>query len=326
MAFEEALSRLEAVLAQVDELEDEARQVTFELLDGVDTIHRFALRRLAEALGEGHVGRLTEADPAVAWLFEAYGIGIDEPAAADAALDQVRPYIESHGGSVEVLEARDGVVRLRMSGACAGCTASAVTLQDSIEEALREHMPGFLRVEAEEDEAEPHPPPVGFVPIELGAKPEPGAAPAAGGHGHGHGHGPGAVDGDGTFWKALDASPPGDRFRLVRDELGHWVQAEDDARRQLAARWNAGLAARPATAEDLAESFLATVVEVPPANMSAVLRSTVEALGDLPDDERERLVAFYSRALAHFPVPQMARLRHVLGSITAEAGLPELAW
>ena len=169
--LEELVARLEGLLTKVDGLDDDARQVAYELLDGVDTLHRTALQRLAAALGDEAVKSLRAADPAVEWLFEAYGVGSDELAMADAALDTVRPYIHSHGGQVEVLNAEDGVVRLRMSGACSGCTASAQTLQISIDEALREHLPGFLRTEVEEDHAEQHPPPVGPVPVQLRSRP-----------------------------------------------------------------------------------------------------------------------------------------------------------
>ncbi|MGH9283536.1 MAG: NifU family protein [Acidimicrobiales bacterium] len=165
--FDELVDRLEELLSGIEGLDEEPRRLAFELLDGVDTIHRFALRRLADQLGADAVVGLRAADPAVSWLFDVYGIGIDEVAMADAALEHVRPYIHSHGGQVEVLGADGGVVQLRMSGTCSGCTASAVTLQTSIDEALREHMPGFLRTEVEEDTAEPHPPPMGPVPIEL---------------------------------------------------------------------------------------------------------------------------------------------------------------
>jgi Fe-S cluster biogenesis protein NfuA len=170
-SFDELLNRLEVLVSDVEGLDGEPRQLAFELLDGVDTIHRFALHRLADRLGADAVAELREADPAVSWLFDVYGVGIDERAMADAALDQVRPYIHSHGGQVEVLDANDGVVQLRMSGACSGCTASAVTLQTSIDEALREHMPGFLRTEVEEDTAPRHPPPAGPVSIQLKPRP-----------------------------------------------------------------------------------------------------------------------------------------------------------
>lgn len=165
--LDDLLARMESLLTEVDGLDEEARTVAFELLDGVDTLHRTAIHRLAEAMGDEQVGVLRAADPMVEWLFEAYGVGVDEAAMAEAALDTVRPYIHSHGGQVEMLSAEDGVVRLRMSGACSGCTASAQTLQHSIDEALREHLPGFLRTEVEEDNAAPHPPPVGPVPVQL---------------------------------------------------------------------------------------------------------------------------------------------------------------
>jgi Fe-S cluster biogenesis protein NfuA len=52
---------------------------------------------------------------------------------------------------VELLGVDSGVVRLRLSGACSGCTASAQTLRDGVQEALREGFPGFGRMEVEED-------------------------------------------------------------------------------------------------------------------------------------------------------------------------------
>jgi Fe-S cluster biogenesis protein NfuA len=117
------------------------------------------LARLGDLLGPVDVERLASADPAVAWLVDAYSVGLDERAAAEAALAPVRPYIHSHGGEVEVLEAAGGVVRVRLSGACSGCTASSVTLTRGIEEALRENLPGFLALDAEQDTAPAHPPP-----------------------------------------------------------------------------------------------------------------------------------------------------------------------
>jgi Fe-S cluster biogenesis protein NfuA/nitrite reductase/ring-hydroxylating ferredoxin subunit len=73
----------------------------------------------------------------------------------EEALDSVRPYVESHGGKVELLSVDDGVVTVRMSGACSGCAASAMTLRRGIEQALREHYPGFREVVAGEGDGEP---------------------------------------------------------------------------------------------------------------------------------------------------------------------------
>jgi Fe-S cluster biogenesis protein NfuA len=164
------LDRLEALLAGIDELDEPVRAMVFELLDGIDALHRMALQSLGDASDDGTLQRLRASHPAIAWLFDAYAVGVDEQAAADAALEQVRPYIHSHGGEVEVLDAAGGIVRLRMSGTCSGCTAADVTVTESIEQALREHWPGFVALEVEPDDAAPHPPPTTSL-VQIGSRP-----------------------------------------------------------------------------------------------------------------------------------------------------------
>ena len=157
--LEEVLNRLEGLLAEIDQLDEEVRRPVLELLDGLDALHRTALERLPEALGAEGVERLRGEDPALAWLLDTYGIGADERAAAERALDSVRPYIHSHGGEVELLDASGGVVHVRLAGACSGCAASAITLREGVEAALREGVPGFQRLEVAPDEGPAHPPP-----------------------------------------------------------------------------------------------------------------------------------------------------------------------
>jgi Fe-S cluster biogenesis protein NfuA len=159
------LGRLEALLAELEESDSLPRADVFELLDGVDALHRLALSSLGAALGSEAVEQLRSADPVIGWLFEAYGVGVDDHAVASAAVESIRPYIQSHGGSVEVLGVERGVVRLRMSGACSGCTSAAVTLHEGIEEALREGFPGYAGMEVEEDSAASHPPPAPLLQI-----------------------------------------------------------------------------------------------------------------------------------------------------------------
>ncbi|MBA2573431.1 MAG: NifU family protein [Nocardioidaceae bacterium] len=152
------LDRLEEILGEVEDLDESVRDTVFELLDGVDALHRLAITRLSEVVGD--VEPLRRADPAVAWLLEAYGVGVDDSAAASAALDQIRPYLHEHGGEVEVLSVEHGVVRVQLTGACSGCTAAAVTLRDGVEEALREGLPGFVAMDVAPDGGAPaHPPP-----------------------------------------------------------------------------------------------------------------------------------------------------------------------
>lgn len=153
------LDRLEELLSAVEELDAGVRDCLFELLDGVDAVHRLAITRLADALGQD-LRRLRQEDAAIDWLFEAYGVGVDDVQAASSALEQVRPYLHEHGGEVEVLSVQHGVVRVHLLGACSGCTSAAQTLRHGVEEALRENLPGFVSMEVEpDDEAAPHPPP-----------------------------------------------------------------------------------------------------------------------------------------------------------------------
>jgi Fe-S cluster biogenesis protein NfuA len=158
------LDRVEELLAEVDTWDDGRRAVVLELLDGVDALHRAAVTRLGEALGD-RVPALAEAHPAVAWLFEAYGVGGDPRVAAQAALEPLQPYLDSHGGVVEVVDVVDGVVTLRLAGSCAGCSGSAATLRDGVEQALRSGLPGFAGLRVEEEAAAPYPPPQPLLQI-----------------------------------------------------------------------------------------------------------------------------------------------------------------
>lgn len=153
------LDRLEELLGDVEGFDDELRERVFELLDGVDAVHRLAITRLADQLGPG-LAAVRRADAAVDWLFEAYGVGVDDVEAASAALEAVRPYLHEHGGEVEVLGVEHGVVRVRLLGACSGCTSAAETLRHGVEEALREGLTGFVAMDvAPDDGAAAHPPP-----------------------------------------------------------------------------------------------------------------------------------------------------------------------
>jgi Fe-S cluster biogenesis protein NfuA/nitrite reductase/ring-hydroxylating ferredoxin subunit len=146
MDFDKAVAELEAL---VETLEREGDERALLLLQLVDAIHRPALERIAA----GDID-----DPIAQALLQMYDLAApDDEVLVEEALDEVRPYIHSHGGQVELLGVSAGVVELRMSGSCAGCAASAMTLKRGIEEALRKHYPGFKEVVAEEVDGAPGP-------------------------------------------------------------------------------------------------------------------------------------------------------------------------
>lgn len=138
-----------------------------ELVDWLDVFHREGLGRLTEMIRHWRGELFLEQaalDPVVGELLTTYSLGVDvDEAVAERviqlALDDVRPYIHSHGGEIEVVAVDDGVVRLRMHGSCNGCTAADQTVAQQIEMSLRDHWIDFRRVELEEPTAEPHPPP-----------------------------------------------------------------------------------------------------------------------------------------------------------------------
>lgn len=61
-------------------------------------------------------------------------------------IEKVRPYLNNDGGDIEFLKFEDGVVYVRMLGACEGCSAIDETLKDGIEALLLEYVPGVVEV------------------------------------------------------------------------------------------------------------------------------------------------------------------------------------
>lgn len=61
-------------------------------------------------------------------------------------ITKVRPYLQRDGGDIEVLNVEDGIVYVKMLGACDGCMALDVTLKQGIETMLLENVPGVIAV------------------------------------------------------------------------------------------------------------------------------------------------------------------------------------
>jgi len=64
----------------------------------------------------------------------------------EAALAQVRPALQADGGDVELLDVKEGVVTLRLTGACGGCPMATMTLRMGIERVLKEEVPEVKEV------------------------------------------------------------------------------------------------------------------------------------------------------------------------------------
>jgi Fe-S cluster biogenesis protein NfuA len=66
----------------------------------------------------------------------------------EAALEKVRPALVADGGDVELIDVKDGVVTLRLIGACGGCPMATMTLKGGIERVLKEEVPEVKQVVA----------------------------------------------------------------------------------------------------------------------------------------------------------------------------------
>lgn len=182
-APEELVARVEELSERFETVEPVAREIAEELLAAMLELYGEGLERIFQALAEGGAhteelrDRLVE-DGVVGSLLLIHDLHpIPLEARVREALDSVRPYMESHGGGVELVSLDDDVARLRLEGSCDGCRASASTLELAIRRALDEAAPDLAGIEVEGVvEAAPQPPrPLKPLPL-LGSEPAPAAA------------------------------------------------------------------------------------------------------------------------------------------------------
>jgi Fe-S cluster biogenesis protein NfuA len=66
----------------------------------------------------------------------------------EEVLEQIRPHLQADGGDVELVDIADGVVTVKLTGACHGCPMSQMTLKNGVERILKENIPEIKSVEA----------------------------------------------------------------------------------------------------------------------------------------------------------------------------------
>lgn len=156
----ERVGRIEALLGEIETFQDpEVRAKTAEMVQVLLDLYGEGLARILDAAAQRDEGLLDAfvEDELISHLLLLHDL---HPADLETrvmhALDEVRPYLESHGGNVELLGIGDGVARVRLEGSCDGCPSSAMTLKLAIEEAIQKAAPELEGVEAE-GVAEPQP-------------------------------------------------------------------------------------------------------------------------------------------------------------------------
>jgi len=166
----QSMEQIEGLIRTIENLPDPAaRASAVALVQALMEFHGAGLDRMMEIVAEsGEAGYdIFEdfgADDPVGSLLLLYGLHpVPLEVRVTQALDKVRPYLDSHGGNVELLGITDGMVKLRMQGSCKSCPSSSMTLKLAIEEAIYAAAPDVVAIEAEGVAEQPSA--TGFVQI-----------------------------------------------------------------------------------------------------------------------------------------------------------------
>jgi Fe-S cluster biogenesis protein NfuA len=133
----------------------ETQQAALELLQAVMEFHERGIDRMLEiASGRGDAGwALIDDfgnDPLVSHLLLLHGLHpLDTETRVRDALDKVRPYLNSHGGDVQLISVAGDSVRLRLIGSCNGCPSSSLTLKTAVEKSVFEAAPEVTSIQTE---------------------------------------------------------------------------------------------------------------------------------------------------------------------------------
>ncbi len=166
-------ARIETLIQEIAKFPDpHARATAEELVQALLDMYGEGLNRLleltagTEASGLALIDTFAD-DELLSSLFLLHGLHpIDIETRVIQALDEVRPYLKSHGGNVDLVKVENGIAHLRLEGSCHGCPGSSMTLKLAIEEAIYKAAPDLSELQVEGVTDPPPRPgiPVTFVP------------------------------------------------------------------------------------------------------------------------------------------------------------------
>lgn len=170
------VARVERLLEELEALADPvARERATEVVQALLDLYGDGLERVVDVVAQhdsdGAMAESLADDSLVSHLLLLHGLHpVPVERRVRGALEGVRPYLQSHGGNVELLGIEDGIVRLKLEGSCSGCPSSAMTLKLAIENAIHEAAPDVDEVVADGSVAEQSPGPH-LLQIEVMAPP-----------------------------------------------------------------------------------------------------------------------------------------------------------
>ena len=159
--FSKRSERVEELVQRLENTSDPAtRAMAQELVEAVIELHGVALEHILariDALPDSAAFlESMAADPLISGVFSLHGIHpVPIEKRIEAALENARPYLKSHGGDVELLSIEEGRAHLRMQGSCGSCASSLQTMKQTIESAIYDVAPEVVAVIADSTPTQP---------------------------------------------------------------------------------------------------------------------------------------------------------------------------
>ena len=163
-AVKQRLTRIDELLERVEGVPGPTAEAAIEAVQTLAEVYGEALARVLGLASPPVVDQLV-GDELVGHLLVLHDIHPDPVVdRVERALDEVRPYIESHGGQVELAEIEAGIARVRLSGACKSCSSSSATLEQAVTESVLALAPELTGVEPVQDAGDEQAPSV--IPVD----------------------------------------------------------------------------------------------------------------------------------------------------------------
>lgn len=152
MEFEKLAEAVDIAVKEMEKLEPEAKKKAKEVKKAIEDFHKPGITAIVKKLKSDPRGKelLFELvdEPEVHAIFALHGlVRVDPTTHASRVLEMVKPYMQSHGGDVELVKVEGSVAFVRLLGSCNGCSMSSVTLRDGVTEALVNNVPSIESVE-----------------------------------------------------------------------------------------------------------------------------------------------------------------------------------
>lgn len=149
--------RIQELLEELESYPDgKAREMIQECVQEILSFYGNGLKRILDIISKGNSSASKDIynnlidDSFVSGLLLIHDLHpLDLNTRLHIALEKVKPYMDSHGGSVEIISLENGIAKLKLSGHCKGCPSSASTLELGIKKEIEENCPDLLGLEVE---------------------------------------------------------------------------------------------------------------------------------------------------------------------------------